>query len=476
MRHHAPLLLVALVLAACSEQTAPSTPIEPKQDAPLPSDNAPSMQLSLANALSAHTAFSGGDLTVFDLSLDAFGFPAPNLSAARLDLHEEGDEAFEAAFGAIGSPNPGLGPVFDNVSCESCHVGDGRGRAPNPGEQAESFLYRASIAGKGPHNGPNPVPGFGTQLQLRGAGISPDVTAVIQYVENQGVFGDGTAFSLRAPTYTLTGAYQGLPAGVLVSPRAAPAMLGLGLLEAVPQAEILGIAVLQAVTRQVSGKPNWVWNEVLQRVDLGRFGWKANNPSLVQQTAGAYNGDMGITSNLFPAEGCEGTDPLCARHAAEVDDDVVAAVAFYSRTLGVPARRNLNDPLTRQGELLFHTTGCANCHVATLRTGFLAGVPEVSNQTIHPYTDLLVHDMGPGLADNRPDFQANGQEWRTAPLWGIGLVQIVNGHTNFLHDGRARNLLEAILWHGGEAAAAQAKVKAMSVAQRAALLAFLQSL
>lgn len=142
----------------------------------------------------------------------------------------------------------------------------------------------------------------------------------------------------------------------------------------------------------------------------------------------------------------------------------------------MPARRNLNKAVVRQGELLFHETGCANCHVATLRTGSLAGVQEVANQTIHPYTDLLVHDMGPGLADNRPDLRANGQEWRTAPLWGIGLVETVNGHTNFLHDGRARSLLEAILWHGGEAAAAQSKVLNMSAANRAALIAFLQSL
>ncbi len=475
MRLHAPLLAVALGLAACGDQTAPTAPAEPKPNVPAP-DAAPSIQLSFAAALLAHTARSGGDLTVIDASPDAFSLPAPNLSGARLTRHTDGDDSFEQAFGDASSDSPGLGPVFDNVSCEGCHLGDGRGRPPAAGEQFESMLFRASIPGLGPHNGPLGVPGLGGQLQLRGIGITPDITAVIQYVESQGLFADGNAYSLRVPSYTLTGVASGLPAGMLFSPRVAPAIVGLGLLEAVPEAEVLALSLLQKVEHQVSGRPNYVWNEIQQRVALGRFGWKANNPSLVQQTAGAYNGDMGITTRLFPAEPCEGANPVCDRHGAEVSDETVADVAFYQRTLGVPARRNLDDPVVRQGELLFHQFGCANCHVATLRTGFLAGVPEVANQTIHPYTDLLVHDMGPALADNRPDFQAGGSEWRTAPLWGIGLVQTVNGHTNFMHDGRARSLLEAVLWHGGEAAAAQAKVRAMTAAKRAALIAFLNSL
>ena len=264
--------------------------------------------------------------------------------------------------------------------------------------------------------------------------------------------------------------------GTLISPRVAPAVFGLGLLEAVPEAEVLAIAAAQAVGGRVSGRPNYVWDEVQGRLALGRFGWKANNPSLVQQTAGAYNGDMGITTSLFPAEACERADPACAPHAPELPDQTVADVAFYTRTLGVPARRNLDDRVALRGEVLFHETGCASCHVATIRTGALAGVPEVSNQVIHPYTDLLVHDMGPALADNRPDFRASGREWRTAPLWGIGLVETVNGHTNFLHDGRARSLLEAVLWHGGEAALAGQRVRNMSRAERAALVAFLRSL
>jgi CxxC motif-containing protein (DUF1111 family) len=278
------------------------------------------------------------------------------------------------------------------------------------------------------------------------------------------------------PTYTVTGARQPLPPGTLISPRVAPAVFGLGLLEAVPDYQIFAIAVAEAALGKVSGQPNVVWDEVRGRLALGRFGWKANQPNLLQQAAGAYNGDIGITTSIFPAEACEGADPACAPHSAEVSDEVVANVTFYTQTLGVPARRQLSDPTALRGEVVFYQTGCASCHAPTLRTGVLTGVPEVSNQTIHPYTDLLVHDMGAGLADNRPDFRASGREWRTAPLWGIGLVETVNRHTNFLHDGRARSLMEAILWHGGEATFAQVNVRNLSASDRAALIAFLQSL
>ena len=194
------------------------------------------------------------------------------------------------------------------------------------------------------------------------------------------------------------------------------------------------------------------------------------------QTAGAYNGDMGITSRVFPTESCEGEYDGCAPHAPEIDLQLVKAVTFYTQTLGVPARRNLDDPTTRQGERLFYAANCNSCHVPTLRTGYLREVPEVSNQVIHPYTDLLLHDLGPALADGRRDFLASGSEWRTPPLWGIGLVQTVNGHSNFLHDGRARGLLEAVLWHGGEAMVSRERVRHMSARERNALVAFLESL
>jgi CxxC motif-containing protein (DUF1111 family) len=257
----------------------------------------------------------------------------------------------------------------------------------------------------------------------------------------------------------------------------APVNFGLGLLEAVPALEILSHADPADLNRDgISGHANFVFDVPLQRYVIGRFGWKANVGTLLHQGAGAFNGDMGITTSYFPTENCKGEFPGCADHAAEITDSTAAAVAFYTETLGVPARRNLDDPQVRFGEELFEQVGCDGCHLTTLFTGTLPGVPAVSNQRIHPYTDLLVHNMGAGLADNRPDFRANGSEWRTPPLWGIGLVQTVNGHTFFLHDGRARNLTEAVLWHGGEATRARERFKSLSSTARNALIAFLNSL
>jgi CxxC motif-containing protein (DUF1111 family) len=468
----------AVWLVACTDQTDPAAP--DRESSRSSTDIISPAELDVRRIpAGAHTALSGGATTIFDITADAFSQAAPNLTGLSLARHESGDAQFEAGFvPAPASPNPGLGPVFDNISCEACHEGDGRGRPPREGEEIESLLFRASVAGRGPHGGPAPVPGFGGQLQLRAIpGYDPEVQAAISYAAIRGSFTDGTGFELRAPHYDLQGVYTTLPSGVLVSPRVAPFVFGLGLLEAVPEWQVLALAdPRDRDGNGVSGRPNYVWNAILGRTELGRFGWKANAPTLTQQTAGAYNGDMGVTSSIFPAESCEGQVAGCERHAPEVADATVSDVAFYTQTLGVPARRNLDDAKTSEGEQLFHAVGCADCHTATLRTGTLRGVPEVSNQMIHPYTDLLLHDMGPGLADDRPDFKASGREWRTPPLWGIGLVQTVNGHSNFLHDGRAQSLLEAVLWHGGEAARAREKVRRFSAREREALVAFLESL
>lgn len=473
-------LAVFLVwVIACSDQSSVMAPDQPNEVTA--NDTATDIELDFSRGefARARTALSGGATTVFDVSSGAFSLPAPNLAGGRLALHTVGDLAFEAVFAPQAeAENPGLGPVFDNVSCEACHEGDGRGRPPEDGISFSSLLFRASMSGVGPHRGPRPVPGFGGQLQLRAnSGFTPEVKALVSYVESKGTFADGTEYRLQVPQYTITGWYSPLPAGFLFSPRVAPAVFGLGLLEAIPEEDIREKAYRREGHRDgISGRPNYVWDARRQRTVIGRFGWKANAPNLVQQTAGAYNGDMGVTSTLFPAEACEGQYPGCASHSPEVSDETVRAVAFYAGTLAVPARRDLNQPKARQGERLFYASGCDGCHTPTLRTGVLRGVPEVSNQVIHPYTDLLLHDMGPALADGRPDFLASGSEWRTPPLWGIGLVSVVNGHTNFLHDGRARSLLEAVLWHGGEAKASRDRVLRLSAPQREALVAFLGSL
>jgi CxxC motif-containing protein (DUF1111 family) len=483
----ATLALVAAFAAACADApdraiTAPAPPRTPSLDVGTdaePDGGARPIPVPTTEADLARTALSGGATTVFISTIEAFSTAAPNLSGADIPLHAEGDEQFEAAFvPAPAATLAGLGPVFDNVSCESCHVEDGRGRPPVGTERFESLLFRASVSGRGPHGGPAPVPGFGTQLQLRAIpGITPEVTATLTYVDSVGTFADGTHYTLQVPRYRVIGQYRSLPRGVLLSPRVAPAVFGLGLLEAVPESWMRARAIANRRDGDgITGHVNDVWDEAAGRFAAGRFRWKSNQPNLTQQTAGAYNGDMGITSALFSAESCEGQYPLCGAHAPEVNAATVDAVAFYTRTLGVPARRNLQDPTARRGERVFYESGCNGCHVSTIVTGALPGVAAVSNQVIHPYTDLLVHDMGAALADGRPDFNASGSEWRTPPLWGIGLVQTVNGHTNFLHDGRARSLLEAILWHGGEARVARDRVRRLSASDRAALVAFLNSL
>jgi CxxC motif-containing protein (DUF1111 family) len=424
-------------------------------------------------------ALSGGAMTVFDATSGAFEAPAPNLGDEGFARHMAGDAQFGATFVTAPAPvNAGLGPLFNNTSCERCHVNDGRGRAPTPGEPFVSLLFRTSVAGTDLQGGPRPAPRIGLQLQLRSiVGFSPEGSASLTYDEVPGRFADGTPYSLRRPRYTLDGGASPLPAGLLVSPRVAPPVFGLGLLEALSEATILAAADPDdADGDSVSGRPNHVWDAIAGTTALGRFGWKANTPSLLQQTASAYNGDMGVTSSFLPAESCEGELEGCERHDAEVSDEVVRLAQHYIRTLGVPARRGLDDIEARRGEVVFREVGCATCHLPELRTGDIADVPEASGQVIRPYTDLLLHDMGPGLADGRPDFEASGSEWRTAPLWGIGLTLVVSGHTEFLHDGRARDLMEAILWHDGEAAGARSRLLKRPLADREALLAFLRSL
>jgi CxxC motif-containing protein (DUF1111 family) len=268
---------------------------------------------------------------------------------------------------------------------------------------------------------------------------------------------------------------------VLLSPRTAPQMIGLGLLEAVAESDVLSAADPGDEDQDgISGRPNRVFDATSGNVVLGRFGWKANQPSLDQQNSGAFLGDIGITSALFPDENCTGSQPECeaARNGGspEIDDEHLGDVDYYSRLLAVPARRDITKADVRRGERLFGDIGCAKCHTTILHTEDVEGFPELSGQLIHPYTDLLLHDMGDALADGRPDFEADGNEWRTPPLWGIGLFSDVNDHTRYLHDGRARNLEEAVLWHGGEAESSSAAFKSLSGDERDALLAFLASL
>jgi CxxC motif-containing protein (DUF1111 family) len=423
---------------------------------------------------------SGGSQTVFDEGSGAFSHPFPNLSGNKEAVHGIGDAAFEVQF--VGAPSqirPGLGSIFNSNSCFSCHIADGRGKPPVGAEPMVSMLFRMSQPGTDPHGGPNPAIGFGGQLQQHAIfGVQPEAGINISYNDVTYLFADNTSYHLQFPTYTLVNPYITLPSGVMISPRVAPPVFGLGLLEAIPDYTILSGADENDVNGDgISGKANYVWNIQKQVLTLGRFGWKCEAPSLLQQSAGAYNQDMGVTNFLFPEESSYGQSQYDnLSDEVEVSDSLLHAVTFYMRTLAVPARRNADDLEVLKGKKIFRQAKCSSCHTPMMKTEVNVAFAELSNQTIFPYSDLLLHDMGTDLADNRPTFLANGQEWRTPPLWGIGLTQVVNGHQNFLHDGRARNLMEAIMWHGGESLYSKKYVENLSLTDRNALIKFLQSL
>ncbi|WP_405378750.1 di-heme oxidoredictase family protein [Nonlabens sp. Asnod3-A02] len=428
---------------------------------------------------------SGGDNTSFNFSAEAFGFAAPNLSFEERVTFGVGNSLFNQSWvtaPASTTARDGLGPFFNARNCSGCHFKDGRGRASAfAGELSHGLLLRLSTPGTGVNGGNLPEPTYGGQFQDNSI-LSQMDEGIFEVVYEPKVvtYSDGTTVSLRNPTYTFPLLnYGAMVSNVQVSPRVANQMIGLGLLEAVPETSILALAdQFDTNGDGISGKANYVYDIASGTNTLGRFGWKANQPNLRQQVAGAFAGDIGITSSLFPDENCPtGVDCFQIPNGGtpEIDDTNLDKVTFYSSTLAVPARRNFEDQDVLEGKELFNEISCTSCHVALLQTGNHE-IAALSNQTIRPYTDLLLHDMGDDLADNTPDFLATGNEWRTPPLWGTGLIETVNDHTNLLHDGRARNVEEAILWHGGEASPAQERFKELSSSERSKIIAFINSL
>ncbi len=439
-----------------------------------------------ARAVDTDEELSGGETTVFDDSRNAFSFPAPNLSPEHRTQFFVGNSFFnENWIAAPASPaaRDGLGPLFVTRSCSACHFKDGRSAPPLNGALVNKMAIRLVAPGLGEHGGPKPDYVYGGQLQtsaLPGARPEADVVAGEEIIE--GAFGDGEKFTLRRPLFTVTNlGYGPLASDVVVSPLVSPAVIGLGLLEAVPEEKLRQMADLDDRDGDgISGRLNIVWDEILQRAAPGRFGWKAEQPTVRQQCAAAFNGDMGLTTAMFPKPNHTPAQSECDKFPnggdPEVGDAAFVSVVNYSRTLAVPARRDWTNEIVLRGQVLFHQMNCTACHAPKLETGDVPDMPELSHQIIRPYTDLLLHDLGDGLSDHRKVFLAEGREWRTAPLWGIGLVKTVNDHTNFLHDGRARNLIEAILWHGGEAEAARKQFQNLNPTDRAAVIHFLESL
>lgn len=423
---------------------------------------------------------AGGETTVFVKTSQAFGLPATNLSVENLEKHLVGDKAFGALFVASPAPrNGGLGSVFNNNSCNGCHPSDGRASVPENLNGLSGLFLKISVQETDEHGGPAPVPGFGTQLQHQSVyGFQPEAKMSVSFQEKTFSLADGTVVTLQKPVYSIASPYIPLPENVLISPRIGMPVFGLGLLEAIPESAILANADPNDQDKDgISGKANYVWDIVSGILKLGRFGWKAGTPSVLVQSAGAYNEDMGLTNYLRPVESSAGqsnSDPNAV--SPEVSREDLENVVFYLKTLGVPAGRDFDDPEVIAGHHIFEKINCSSCHVASFTTGTYAGIPEIGNQKIYPYTDMLLHDMGDDLADNRNEFLANGNEWKTRPLWGIGLTALTSGHTSFLHDGRARNLTEAILWHGGEAEKSREDFSKLSTKDREALLNYLLAL
>jgi CxxC motif-containing protein (DUF1111 family) len=445
----------------------------------------------------------GAATTLATADRDAFSQFSANLSFEDEESFKLGNALFRKLW--VASPSStqasdGLGPLFNARSCQSCHLKDGRGHPPfGPGDDAVSMFLRLSVP---PRNDEQqaaldnhdlsviPEPTYGTQLQnFAVPGVASEGRMSITYTGAEVMLADGTIVTLRAPEYSIENpAYGPLADDVMLSPRIAPQMIGLGLLEAVHEADILARADPEDADGDgVSGRPNRVRDPVTGEVALGRFGWKAGAPSVMAQSAGAFAGDIGIATPLVntPYGDCTDAQAACLEAAtgvqerlgdSEAPDPVLELVSFYSRNLAVPRRRDVEDPQVLGGKQVFYDTGCVSCHTPKYVTRRDAIHPAQQFQLIWPYTDMLLHDLGDGLADHRPEGDADGNEWRTAPLWGIGLTGVVSGHTFFLHDGRARSLLEAILWHGGEAQEARDKVVEMSTEDREALLAFVASL
>ena len=442
-------------------------------------------------------ARSGGAATVRKTDQNAFSLPSANLPPSRRVDFSVGNSFFRNPWVIAPSTTTardGLGPLFNTNACQNCHIKDGRGHPPTPDAQsAVSMLVRLSIPDAPAYAkiieqlGVVPEPVYGGQLQdMAIPGVLPEGKVRVDYTPVPIRFKDGTEIELRKPSLNITQlGYGPMHPDTRFSARVAPPMIGLGLLEAIPDEAILANAKAQAKEKNgIAGRPNQVWDDAQQKTVLGRFGWKAGQPNLNQQNVHAFSGDMGLTTSLRPMDDCTDAQTACKQAPSgngpegepEVSDNILRLVLFYSRNLAVPARRDVGTPEVLAGKSLFFQAGCQSCHTPKYTTAANAAEPELANQVIRPYSDLLLHDMGDGLADNRSEFQASGRDWRTPPLWGIGLTQAVSGHTQFLHDGRARNLLEAVLWHGGEAQAAQQQVLSFNAEQRAALLAFLNSL
>jgi CxxC motif-containing protein (DUF1111 family) len=472
-----------------------------------------------------HTLKMGGETSIVirGETIRAYRNPATNLTEDQIRQHLTGDALFERNFSDDNTRKDyGLGPVYNNTNCNACHAKDGRGALPVvlPGQdwvqlrQNESVFLRISIedgiakekSAANHWGAPVPVPGFSDQLfHLGSLGLREDLPGAgqaqvwMKFEKSTFTYSDGKTVELRKPVFKITEPYDQKfnsvtgqmesriwAKDVKTGPRMGTPMIGLGLLEAIKESDILALAARDLSAEGVHGKPNYVFDIEKSMagnpypVSMGRFGLKNNTPSVFHQSLGALRGDIGVTNYAFPDESIWGT-PLFDAFAGtglkplEASNQVADDLVFYSQTLAVPTRRNIEDPEVIRGGEIFHQVSCTSCHQPSFTTG-PHKISALANQKIYPFTDMLLHDMGDGLADGRTDFDASGRHWKTRPLWGIGHTQTVNPRAGFLHDGRARTIEEAILWHGGEAEYSRAKFSSLTETDRQALIRFVRSL
>lgn len=494
-----PLSAMDLTLLELGDPHLNVIPRTPAEQSRIGAATAVSTDFSTAEPFEDHPA--GAATVRARIDDEAFSQHSSNISFEQQMEFKLGNGLFKKIW--VFSPastlaSDGLGPLYNARSCQRCHIKDGRGHPPaDPDDSSVSIFLRLSIPADAPaamsaihdYIGTAPDPTYGAQLQdFSPPGMPAEYKFSVTYQDIEVILPDGKTVTLRKPSYqALNLGYGPLHPDAMLSPRVAPPMIGLGLLEAIPAADILSNTDEDDTDGDgISGRANLVWSDEFNQVMLGRFGLKAGQPTVHQQSAAAFAGDIGISTPLFPDPWgeCTPAQTRCrnARHGdgdvrvTEIDQPNMDLVTFYSRNLGVPARRDLTDPQILRGKQVFYDSGCANCHRPKYVTHRLSDRPEHSFQLIWPYSDLLLHDMGEGLADNRPEARATGREWRTPPLWGIGLTKKVSEQAGYLHDGRARTLLEAILWHGGEGKPSRETVIQLPASDRAALIQFLESL
>jgi len=407
----------------------------------------------------------GGALSTDLEGRHAIQATAPNVTdSERITAQTAGFPIFHR----ITTAKQGLGPSFVNASCAGCHVDNGKGPATfgAPSHSGSSMVVKVKPRGLMPDGSAPEVRGVGGQILDQSTAKPIKRTVSVKWTEVPGRYPDGAKYSLRKPTLVVPKAFK-VPRGTITSLRMSPPMIGMGLLEAIPSTQMAVWADAQDSDGDgISGRVNWVKDLSSDSYVVGRFGFKATHPTVLQQSGSALYHDMNITNPLFGSP----TEP------PEATLETLHSLAIYLRLAGVPKARTQDQPLVLAGKEVFQRLRCDSCHKMTVTTGIHED-SELSTQTIHPFTDLLLHDMGKALADSWSEFSATGREWRTTPLWGLGFVkQLGRGKAVYLHDGRARSVEEAILWHGGEAATSQKAFVASSKGDRRALISFLNSL